>query len=191
MVDKVTKKLTLNLSKVPTNKRPEVKKEIGDLIINEILKSVEQGKSPVSGESKFKKLNKKYAKDQKHGNTTPNLELEGDLLDSLTFKNTKQGIEVGIFKSSEVPKADGHNNFSGKSRLPKRRFIPGESQTFKRGIKSEINQIIQENEREPTRRAPTEPVFGTFTDVSTATTTAVETTDLFDDFLEDFFNGQN
>ena len=88
---------------------------MGEFVVNEILRSVSEGKSPVSGRRQFKILDEKYAKDEKGGDRNPNLELGGDMLDALTFKPMPgDSLEVGIFDSNEVPKADGHNNFSGK-----------------------------------------------------------------------------
>jgi hypothetical protein len=140
----IAKKITLDLTGIPTSKKSEVKQEVGDFVRDEILREVAQGKSPVSGEGTFARLNKDYAKNEKGGNTTPNLELDGDMLDALEYRNTRDGIKIGIFKSSEVPKADGHNNFSGDSRLPQRRFIPEEDQSFKSRIEKGIQRIVDE-----------------------------------------------
>jgi hypothetical protein len=143
---KQTKKIKLDLSEIPLSNRAAVKKEIGDFIVTEMLLSISEGKSPVSGRSGFKKLNKQYAKDEKGGDINPNLELEGDLLDALRAENRKgDEIEIGIFKSSEQGKADGHNNLSGKSKLPTRRFIPDEKESFKRNIMNGVKQIITDN----------------------------------------------
>lgn len=135
--------IPLDLSKVPMGQRKQAKQEVGNFVVNEILRFVEQGNSPVKNLGKFKQLTEKYAQENKGGNRTPNLELFGDMLDSLTSRNRKDGVEVGIFARSEVPKADGHNNFSGDSKLPQRRFIPEENQTFKRRITSGIKDIVQ------------------------------------------------
>lgn len=148
-IDKVSKIINLNdfgFDKIKNSAdRTEAKKEIGDLIVNEILRYVQDGSSPVSGYRQFKKLNKEYAKEEKGGNTTPNMELNGDMLDSLKFESRRgSDIEVGIFKSSQVGKADGHNNFSGDSKLPLRRFIPDENESFKREIESKIKTIIND-----------------------------------------------
>ncbi len=178
---KISKLIDLDLSDVPKEDRTSVKKEIGDYVVDEILEAVSRGSSPVNGLGSFKRLNKDYAKDQKGGNTTANLDLFGDMLDSLTFKNTAKGIEVGIFKSSEVPKADGHNNFSGKSTLPLRRFIPDESEDFKKQIEDGIKDIVDEFKRtEPTNRD------SIFSDLFTVEETeTLEIADLFnDDSLE-------
>lgn len=115
---------------------------------------VRTGKSPVDGEGSFKKLNKQYANDEKQGNRTPNLTLEGDMLaeDSFKWKFTKDGIEIGVFKDNQVDKADGHNkHFSRKGNLPKRRFVPKKSQRYIKDIRDEIKDIIKENESEIVR----------------------------------------
>ena len=149
MVDKVSKTINLNdfgFDKIKNAAdKAEAKKEVGDLIVNEILRYVQDGTSPVSGYGGFTELSTEYAKQQKGGNKKPNLELNGDLLDALEFKTGRgDQIEFGIFKSSQVPKADGHNNFSGDSNLPLRRFIPDENESLKRDIESKIKTIIND-----------------------------------------------
>jgi hypothetical protein len=73
----------------------------------------------------------------------PNLELEGDMLGALTYEAKKDGIEIGVF-GAEAPKADGHNNFSGESNLPERRFLPAEGETFRSSIQKEVDAIVQD-----------------------------------------------
>lgn len=183
---KIAKTINLDLSDVPQELRSEVKKEVGEYVVDEILKSVSSGKSPVSGGGAFKALNENYADNEKGGNRTPNLELDGDMLDSLTFKNTTGGVEVGIFKSSEVPKADGHNNFSGKSKLPTRRFIPDESQLFEKSIERGIKDIVSEYKSETPTSTTFEPIFS-----ETKETTSITIGDLFsDDFLGQFLRDE-
>lgn len=143
-IPKQTKKLKFDLSTVPRHKRIDVRNEIGKTIVNEILRFTKGGKSPVSGES-FKKLSINYADDKKGGNRTPNLRLSRDMTKAIEFKTKGINLEVGIFKSGEKGKADGHNNFSGLSSLPKRRFIPQDDQNFKRDINTKINKIINEH----------------------------------------------
>lgn len=53
-----------------------------------------------------------------------NLELSGDMLDSLTFKKTAGGITVGIFDGTQAEKAKGHQSGDPEKALPKRRFLP-------------------------------------------------------------------
>ena len=72
------------------------------------------------------------------------MELEGDLLDALTYKETQDGIEVGWF-GTQAPKADGHNNFSGRSQIPQRRTIPGDGQDFIPSVEREVVKIIADH----------------------------------------------
>lgn len=187
---KIAKEIKLDLSEIPRENRSTVKREVGQYVVDEILRHVSTGNSPVGGRGKFKTLNKEYAEDQKGGNRNPNLELEGDLLDSLTFKNTKSGVEVGIFKSKEVPKADGHNNFTGKSKLPTRRFIPDESESFKRNIEKGIKDIV--NEYKPREAPGTEDFLSQiFTVEESERRVDIQVGDLFqDDFLEQYLRDQ-
>lgn len=69
------------------------------------------------------------------------MEFEGDMLDSLTYEETKDGIELGWF-GGEAGKADGHNNLSGDSSLPQRRTIPDVGQKFVGDIQDEIEKIV-------------------------------------------------
>ena len=82
-----------------------------------------EGRSPLTGRN-FKKLSDTYADAKKNGDTTPNLYLEGDLYESLQFEREPgtNNLIIGV-DSSEEGKADGHNNFSGDSPLPQRRFL--------------------------------------------------------------------
>ena len=73
-----------------------------------------------------------------------NMEFEGDMLDALTYKETADGIKLGWFDKTEAPKADGHNNFSGKSNLPRRQSLPEEGQEFVSAIQREAEKIISD-----------------------------------------------
>lgn len=123
--------------------RAEAKRQVGEYLLEAIQQAAGHQESPVEGEGKFKKLSKDYAERKKDevGNTLSNQELEGDMLSALAYRETSKGIELGYF-GEEAPKADGHNNFSGKSKLPTRRTIPGEGQTFISEIQSNVRQII-------------------------------------------------
>ena len=186
---KITKKINLDLSNVPASQRATVKREVGDFVVDEILRSVSGGRSPVSGRGKFKTLNKEYAKNEKGGNRNPNLELDGDMLDSLVSKNVNSGVEVGIFKSSELGKADGHNNFDGDSKLPTRRFIPDDNEKFKKGIETGIKRIVKEFEVDDNKiEKQTMDLFGdikTTRQADEGITIGVDDI-LSDDFLESF-----
>lgn len=142
----ITSEIDLNLpATMSAADRRSAKDEIGEFLIDSILQNVGTAKSPIKGES-FPALTKDYKKskvDQGAG-TKANLELHGDMLDALVFKHTAKGVKVGIL-GEEAAKADGHNNFSGKSRITQRRFLPGEGQAFKPSIETEVNSIIREH----------------------------------------------
>lgn len=123
--------------------RDKAKQMIGDYLVEAIQQAVGHDMSPVDGEGKFKKLSKEYAHKKKEevGNTEPNLELSGDMLNALAFRETSKGIEIGVF-GEQAPKADGHNNFSGDSRIPTRRFLPDEGQEFIGEIEDNVRQIM-------------------------------------------------
>lgn len=143
----------MDLSEVPRSNRASVKKQVGEFIINEILLSVSDEKSPVKGGKYKKGLSKQYA-DEK-GSNRADLDLEGDLLDSLESKSKRGNkIEIGIFDKKQTGKADGHNQIHKKHEtLPERRFIPDKKQTFKKNIMSGVKKIINEN-KEIRQRAP-------------------------------------
>jgi hypothetical protein len=138
-LDQVTKEIDLQLpDSLPKSLTDDIKAEVGDFVLVSILDYVGEGKSPVSGRA-FKQLDKNYADEEKGGRRTPNLELEGDMLRSLEFKNTSKGIEIGIFDSSQAPKAYNHN--VGDT-LPKRQFIPEPRQRFVGEIEKGINDLV-------------------------------------------------
>jgi hypothetical protein len=117
---------------------------VGEFVVESVLKSLANAESPVAGAS-WPDLSPKY-KDKKEGeglNGEPNMELSGDMLDSLDFRETRDGIEVGIF-GREAWKADGHLKFSGaENNTPRRQFLPDETNgEFVPGIQREMEKII-------------------------------------------------
>jgi hypothetical protein len=147
-VTEVSKLIRLDLSRIPSDKIADAKKEVGDYLIEEILRHVGDGKSPVQGE-RWKSLSKEYADENKGGNRTPTMQLYGDLLDSLKAEDVgRDAIKIGHF-GRQAPKADGHNQHSVEAKLwatsrefPKRRYIPEGSQKFKSNIERGINDIL-------------------------------------------------
>lgn len=139
--DQLSSSIDLELDALPVKVREQVKQDVGDFLKEKILEKVSSGKSPVAGE-RFSPLDPAYAKKAHGGNRTPRLEDTGDMLDSLDYKITTKGIDLGIFGSGEGDKADGHNNFSGKSQIPQRRFLPDEGQDFQSDIQKGIEQIV-------------------------------------------------
>ena len=127
--------------------KTSVLKEIADFIVKGVRIKTKTGNSPVSGLGKYKKLNKEYAAAQKGGNRTPNLRLKGDLMEGLKSFTLKGNIMRLTVDQSDNSKADGHNNHSGNSSLPPRRFIPKakDGQTFKKNIIDGIRRIIKDS----------------------------------------------
>lgn len=149
MVKKVTYKLDLLKLGADKDNLENIQEEVGNYIVEQILKDCSNQRSAVDGE-KWAGLKKDspYYKEKKltSGSSKANLELYGDMLDALEFKPTKNGIEIGIFDYEQAQKADNHNKFSPESKktpLPKRQFIPHEDENFRRGIINEIKDIIK------------------------------------------------
>lgn len=120
--------------------------EICQYVLDQVLNHVGDGKSPVAGGAWKKSLSPEYKKRKAEVSSAlfANMELTGDMLDSLECVRTRDGIELRVVGAKNAAKADGHNNHSGKSRLPPREFIPKEGGSFKRNIISGIRSIIDE-----------------------------------------------
>jgi hypothetical protein len=157
MVQKVSKVLDLNLSKIKgankVSRKKQALEEIGEYILDQILSHVGSAKSPVEGGKYKSSLDPDYAKIKKKisGSSKPNMELYGDMLDEMAFKvNKRNKLEIGFLKDSDqtqIDKADNHNKFSSaskKTKLPERNFIPRKSDTFKKSIMTEVDRIIED-----------------------------------------------
>ncbi len=129
--------------KLPEAAKNRIKNDVGDFLVEQLVKSAGKTQSPVAGESWKATLSPEYAKKKKAEGlgTKANLDFEGDMLDSLTYEQTKDGIELGWF-GDQAGKADGHNNLSGKSDLPTRRLLPDVGQEFVGSIQGEIEKIV-------------------------------------------------
>lgn len=124
----------------------EAKQRCADLVLEEVLNTVGQARSPVAGESWKSSLSKGYkaVKGDYSSNLTANMELHGDLLDNLEcVVNPKGRLELRN-TGRQTGKADGHNNHSGQSSLPQRRYIPDTGQTFKRDIIEKMKVILSD-----------------------------------------------
>lgn len=162
--DEVSKEIKLDLpSNLPADVKADIQAEVGEFLVESILDYVGDGRSPVTGQQ-FKQLSKAYADEEKGGRRTPNLDLEGDMLNSLTFKPTKSGVEVGIYDDSQAIKAYGHiTGFEGHPWLegvaPARPFIPGTKGNFAGKIMEGVQEIVnkrlaEEPEFQETRMEP-------------------------------------
>lgn len=119
---------------------------VSDYVVESMLAKIEDTQSPVGGEGRFKPLSKEYKAFKRDvlGTTKANLSLSGDMLESLHIKFLQNNRLQVTVTDEEQDKADGHCNFSGRSRLPKRRFIPNasEKQDFIDDIQKGIAAII-------------------------------------------------
>jgi len=126
--------------------RESAKEEIKDYVLSQVLNDLGEARSPVDGQG-FKALSPTHrAKKQTQGlPPIANLEFEGDLLDGLVVEDSPRGgIRITV-SEGEQKKADGHNNFSGKSKLPRRAFIPDakRDERFRSAIEEGIDRILQ------------------------------------------------
>lgn len=151
--DKTASEIDLGLSPdIPEDVQSEIKKEVGQYLVEQVLLNVSKAKTPVEGEG-WPALSPKYKerKVQLGGVPKANMELNGDLLDSLSTQETDKGIEIGFF-DDQAWKADGHLKFSGeKNKTPKRRFLPGKGQHFYSDIENEVSKIIADKIAENSR----------------------------------------
>lgn len=143
---KIQKTIKLNLTGIKRTDRKEAIEDAKEALLTGVLDYVSSGTSPVSGHGKFKALSKEYKKIKAKisGSKKPNLELYGDMLDALEVVDKGNRLTIGVFNEEEAKKADGHNNFSGKSKLPLRRFIPTEKENFKQDIIRVIDEVLDE-----------------------------------------------
>lgn len=129
------------ISDLSKSDREDAKEFIAEELIDLIKDRTSKGKSPIN-DNRFPVLSKEYANAMKGGDRKPDLRLFGELMESLDYKIKGNVIELGVFDKSQKGKADGHNNLSGLSPLPERRFIPGEDETFSSYITKEIKKEV-------------------------------------------------
>lgn len=130
----------------PKGKVREAKAEIANFVKEQVLSYVGQGESPVEDGEWKKNLSPEYAKKKKEQSSSvfANMELTGAMLDALDVANKPgKNLSLQITGKEQVAKADGHNNFSGKSDLPERDFIPKGGKTFRDDIIAGIRDIIE------------------------------------------------
>lgn len=129
--------------------RSEAMQRVAQVLDEEIRNYLSQAKSPVSKVGRFRALSKEY-RDKKLASGRPgipNLEFFGDMLAAMQVrKNVKKRLITVEISGKQGDKADGHNNHSGESNLPTRRFIPTENEQFNQVIQRRIKSILEEFE---------------------------------------------
>lgn len=135
---------------IPRGARREALEAAAEYIRTAMLDYIGSGTSPVSGGKWVRSLTKEYAakKGEESSAGFANLELSGDLLDSLTVEaisGTTITVDVG---SDERDKAEGHlTGLYGKnSRIRPRQFMPQDNQRLKKDILQGVKDILKEYE---------------------------------------------
>ena len=151
---KVTKPLNLSefsdWALVPKGDRDTVKAEVAEFVIDSILDALGDATSPVLDAGKFDPLSSKYAKFKKgfSSSGTANMELTGEMLDALTWKNLGgNSLEVGWLDAEQAGKAHGHT--TGYKHLPERKLMPNAKEHFEDDIETGIGEIIASFAEEP------------------------------------------
>lgn len=123
--------------------KARIREEVGEYLVEQTLASMGGKKSPIAGAPSFPPLSKNYKKRklQEVGSGEANLEFDGQMKDEIDYERTPDGIKIGVF-GDRAGAADGHNNLSGKSQLPRRQFLPDEGQTYKANISREVDRIV-------------------------------------------------
>lgn len=131
--------------KVSTAQEKEIRDQVGSFLVEQTLSYVAGMDSPIEGESWKSTLEKEYAKKKEAeiGNEDADIQFTGRTLDQLQYQDEPEGIKIGVF-GERAPVADGHCNLSGKSKLQKRRFLPGPGQHYVATIERECSRIISD-----------------------------------------------
>lgn len=134
---------------VPRSKASEAREAVKEFVLEKVKEYVDKGVSPVDGE-KWAGLSPKYKKLKRGaiGSSKADLQLTGEMLEALDIRVKGNKLTILVNDNSQAGKSDGHNNHSGKSELPLRRFIPEEGEGFVSEIEDGIDEIISEFEEE-------------------------------------------
>lgn len=165
--------------KLTRKQKAEVQDQVGQYLYEETQARISEEKSPVKGEPWKKTLSKDYSKRKldEVGNKNADLQFSGRMLDQFKVIPVEEGIKIGVF-GERAPAADGHNNFSGKSPLPRRRFLPAEGQEYNPQLEREVKRIIADVTAESdSAKAPTKSAVA-----------KIETKAELYSFLSDFFD---
>jgi len=140
-------------SDVPKKSREQALDEVAEYLKEAMLDRIGRGLSPVSGGHWKRSLSKEYKKLKQEisGVDFANLELSGDLLDSLVVRAGGNGIEITV-GDDQAGKAEGHllGSYGREPNEAKsREFMPWQDgHKFKRDILFQIKQILADFEEE-------------------------------------------
>jgi len=125
--------------------------EVASYLEEELLNYIGEAKSPVSGGVWRRGLTSEYKKNKAEESSSDfsNLELTGELLDSLRVKPSASSVTIDLGKD-QYGKAEGHiTGQYGDGKMKKdyrRQFVPQGSENLKREIVSNIKRILKEYE---------------------------------------------
>lgn len=129
--------------RLPAKVKRRIQDEVGEFLVEQTLIHMNEKKSPVQGAPNYPALSKMYRKKklEEVGSSQANLEFDGIMKDELGFERSENGIDLGVF-GERAGAADGHNNLSGRSQLPLRKFLPDEGESYRRNIAREVERIV-------------------------------------------------
>lgn len=149
------KAYTLDVSEfdieIPRKNKKAAMEEVSEYLAEELRSRYAAGNSPVSGGIWKRKLTKEYAakKEGVTGVDIADLELTGEMLESLTVKPRGSKIKIDVAKD-QYAKAEGHiTGQYGKNKMKKdyrREFLPQGGDSFKRDILGNIKKILRDHE---------------------------------------------
>jgi hypothetical protein len=135
---------------IPKSERRAALEAAADALKEAMLDYIGEGESPVSNGKWVRKLSKKYEefKGELSSADFANLELTGEMLDSLSVEVEKNKLVIDV-GSDQYGKAEGHitgeYGENWKKRYP-RQFMPQGEQKFKRDILQQIKDALKEFE---------------------------------------------
>ena len=134
---------------VPKEKRAEALKDVKDYVKEQVLSYIGDGKSPVANGHWKRTLSPAYKKQksQTSSATFANLELDGELLDAINTKASKDKIVLEVAGGKDVQaKAEG-NQIGSYGREPNksnsREFIPTNGRTLNQSIMNGVKSILR------------------------------------------------
>ncbi len=130
---------------VPKKNRKEALDAAAEYVRDAVLDFIGEGKSPIAGGQWTRSLKGKYAK-EKDGAAFSNLELSGELLDSLYVERSGSGLEIGVGKD-QAGKAEGNQLGTygkDKSTGRLREFLIQPGDEFKGKIVSGLRNILED-----------------------------------------------
>lgn len=123
------------------SQKKRILSEVKEYVAGQVVSDARSQLSSETG-AKWKGLSKEYKARKlalgKGG--VPNLRFEGSMLSAVrVVPKGDNELRLRVL-ADQQPKADGHANHSGRSKLPLRRFIPKDD--FRPGIKARIKKIV-------------------------------------------------